>query len=547
MADGYNAEEPAQQEAETIKQLKQFFAAMKRPVHIYLFTRQGRNDSYNELAQQVMQWFSGFSDKIRFKTYPLTHELADKYNVEHSPTLVFEPETYNIHWLGAPSGEEGRSLVELLLILGTGRTGLNEDAAGVLEKIDEPRHVKVFVSPSCPYCPQQAVNAIKAAAARPDTIFLEIVDIQAFPEIADEYDAQSVPQTFANDELIALGAQQEELFMASLEKMAQQNVFIPDIEADHVECDLVIVGGGPAGLTAGIYAARSGLNAVVLERNILGGQVATTPVVENYPGMTQVGGKTLADVMISHALEYVQIFQGEEVFEVERNERITVTTNRRKFTARALLLATGAKHRKLNVPGEDRLSGRGVSYCSTCDGPLFAGRKVVMVGGGDSAATDTLHLINIGVDVTIAHWIGELEAQQHLARQLHNNEVPILYHTEVREIQGEKGVEKVILYNNKTGETREMPVDGVFIAIGYDPAADLAEKIGVELTPAGYIKQDNFRTNIAGIYAAGDVTGGFNQIVVASGQGSGAALTIFEDLVHPYWKETSKGRAQQLE
>lgn len=545
MADEKHAAEHDHQEADAREQLKRLFSALRRPVHVHLFTQKGKNDTYNDLADQVLQWFKNITDKIVLKPYPMSHELAKKWNVTHSPTIVFEPEKYNIHWLGAPIGEEGRTFVELLLLLGIGKSGLHADSEKILEKIDTPRDIKVFVSPNCPYCPQQAVNAIKAVIARPDLLSLELVDIQAFPEIADAYDAQSVPQTFANEAQIAMGAQQEELFMLSLEQMAQQNIYIPENEAELVETDLVIIGGGPAGLTAGIYAARSGLNPVVLERGVLGGQVATTPIVENYPGITNVGGKSLADIMVTHALEYVQIFQGEEVMEVERNEKFTITTNRRKFVSKAILLATGARHRKLNVPGEDALSGRGVSYCSTCDGPLFKNRHVLMVGGGDSAATDALHLKNIGVDVTIVHWLSELEAQHHLRKQLYDTGIPILFNTEVRQIHGDKSVQGVTLFNNKTKEQSALAVSGVFIAVGYEPSTDLAGKIGVELTDYGYIKTENFRTNIPGVYAAGDVTGGFNQIVIASGQGSGAALTIFEDLINPYWTETSKGKVKK--
>jgi len=530
-------------EADTKQLLEKIFSALKKPVHVFLFTQRGKNDTFNDLAQQVLGWFDNITDKIAIESLPLSHKLAKKWKVHHSPTIVFEPDLYNIHWLGAPYGEEGRTFVELMILLGIGKSNLSEDSQNILKKIEESRHIKVFVSPTCPYCPQQAVNAIKAVVAAPDRISLEIIDIQAFPEIADKYEAHSVPQTFAEDILIAMGAQQEELFMLSLDQLSQQSIYIPESEAPEVDTDLVIIGGGPAGLTAGIYASRSGIGSVVLERSILGGQVATTPIVENYPGMSQVGGKSLADIMVSHALQYVQIFQGEEVMDVERNGKFTLTTNRRKFYTRAILLATGAVYRKLNVPGETRLSGRGVSYCSTCDGPLFRGKSVIMVGGGDSAATDALHLKNIGVEVTIAHWLSELEAQHHLKKQLYDNNIPILFNTEVKEIHGDRIVEGVTLLNNKSGEKSTLPVGGVFIAIGYEPSTDLAQKLGVELTPYGYIKVDNYRTSIPGVYAAGDVTGGYNQIVIASGQGSGAALTIFEDLIHPYWKETSKGKS----
>jgi thioredoxin reductase (NADPH) len=250
-----------------------------------------------------------------------------------------------------------------------------------------------------------------------------------------------------------------------------------------------------------------------------------------------VGGKALVDLMTSHALEYVKIFPGEEVMDIAPGETITVVTTRRRFKAKAVLLATGAIYRRLNIPGEDRLSGHGVSYCSTCDGPLFKGKSVILVGGGNSAVTEALHLHNIGVNVILVHRRDSLRAQEQLTKNLLANNIPIFYNTEVKEIRGKNKVEEAVLLNNVTGETRAVPTDGVFIAVGYSPAVGLAKKLGIELTPEGYIKRDeHHRTNIPGIYSGGDVEGGYKQIVTAAGQGAEAAMAIFEDLVNPYWK-----------
>lgn len=519
-------------------QLMTALKKMPMEVPLLLFTIAGKNEPFCDGARQVIRSIRQFAPKVSLREYTMDHKLAGKWDAKHCPTLLFDPDRYSIRWLGAPVGEEGRTFIEALLMMGYGNSGLHEDSKKILKRIDSPRNIKVFVSPSCPYCPQQAVNALKAAIERPDLVSLEIIDIQANPELAEEYAAQSVPQTYANELLIAKGAQPEELFMLSLEKMEEQTIYIPDNDAKEVETDLVIVGGGPAGLTAGIYAARSGLKAVVVERGALGGQVATTSVVENYPGLTQVGGKTLVDIMVSHALEYVTIFQGEEVLEIHSGKPIEVMTNRRRFKTKALLLATGAIHRRLDVTGETRLSGHGVSYCSTCDGPLFKGKKVMVVGGGNSAVTETLHLHNIGVDVTLVHRRDSLRAQDHLVKTLNADRIPILYDTEIREIRGRDRVEEVELYNNRTKEITTLQVDGVFVAIGYEPAVELARKTGLDITPEGYIQRDaKHRTTIPGIYSAGDVEGGYKQIVIAAGQGSEAALSIFEDLVNPYWKK----------
>ncbi|UCE06209.1 MAG: FAD-dependent oxidoreductase, partial [bacterium] len=215
---------------------------------------------------------------------------------------------------------------------------------------------------------------------------------------------------------------------------------------------------------------------------------------------------------------------------------IEVISSRRKFLSKAVLLATGATYRHLNVPGESRLAGRGVSYCSTCDGPLFKGKNVIMVGGGNSAVTEALHLHHMGISVTLIHRRDSLRAQDYLKKNLSESKIPILWDTVVKEIRGKERVEEVLLLNNRTNESSLLKIEGVFIAIGYEPTVDLAKKIGVELTDDGYINHDsNHRTNIPGIYSAGDVEGGYKQIVTAAGQGSGAALSIFEDLMNPYW------------
>jgi thioredoxin reductase (NADPH) len=524
-----------------LQQLKATFEQLPHDIPLFLFTAKGHEDVFTHANREVIRAFRQLSDKITLREYDLDHEQAKQWNVTHSPTLVIAPEKYAIHWLGAPMGEEARTFLEIMILVGLGKSQLSDQALKVMQRIDSERRIKIFVSPTCPYCPQQAINAVKAAVEMPDKISVEIIDIQSEPELADQYAAQSVPQAYANDVLIGQGAQPEEVFILSLEKLEAQTIFIPDSDAELVETDLLIVGGGPAGLTAGIYAVRSGLRTAIVERDALGGQVATTPIVENYPGFTSVGGKSLVDIMVSHALQYVQIFQGEAVVDIQTGPPFTIKTNRRQFNTKTVLLATGANHRHLNIPGEKRLAGRGVSYCSTCDGPLFKNKKVIMVGGGNSAVTEALHLFHMGIDVTLAHRRDTLRAQDFLAQQMVDNNIPVLWDTEIKEIRGEERVTEVLLLNNKTNEKTEFQTDGVFIAIGYEPAVELAEKFGLNINADGYIQQDGkHRTSVPGIYSAGDVEGGYKQIVTASGQGAEAAMTIFEDLINPYWLDSKK-------
>ncbi|MFZ5994256.1 MAG: thioredoxin-disulfide reductase [Thermodesulfobacteriota bacterium] len=343
-----------------------------------------------------------------------------------------------------------------------------------------------------------------------------------------------------NGKTVSLNVDTPDAFIEKVLTLQEQAAGLPPLvrEGEEVHVDIVIVGAGPGGLTAAIYGERSGLKCVVLEKGVVGGQVALTPVVENYPGLTRVAGKSLVDLMAQHAAQYTHIHQGEEVLEIEPNEQIKVSTDRGKYLCRAVILATGAKHRKLGTPGEERLYGRGVSYCATCDGYFYKGKKVIMVGGGNSAVTEALYLDSLGVGVTLVHRKDKLRAELRLQESLFGRKVPALWNSEVREILGDKTVTGVRIENTKTGKTEEMPVDGVFISIGYEPVNALAKKTGVELDEAGYVKADRRqRTNVPHIYAVGDITGGVKQIVTAVGQGAVAAMTAFEDLANPYWKE----------
>ena len=211
-----------------LRQLKATFEQLPNDLPLYLFTAKGHEDVFTQANRQVIRAFREFSDKITLREYDLDHELAKKWNVVSSPTLLIAPEQYSIRWLGAPMGEEARTLLETLILVGLGKSQLSDQSLNVIKKIDSPRNIKVFVSPTCPYCPQQAVNAVKAAIESPQYVSLEIIDIQCEPELANQYSAQSVPQAFANDILIGQGAQPEEVFLLSLQKLEAQTIFIPD-------------------------------------------------------------------------------------------------------------------------------------------------------------------------------------------------------------------------------------------------------------------------------------------------------------------------------
>ncbi len=304
---------------------------------------------------------------------------------------------------------------------------------------------------------------------------------------------------------------------------------------------MIIIGAGAAGLAAGIYGVRSGLRTLVLEEKIAGGTMADAPLVENYPGFQSISGMELAQKMVAHCRKAgVKIHELESVTGLELNsEKKIVKTNKGVYEASAVIIASGSHYREIGVPGEKEFRGKGVSYCGICDAPLFKGKRVIVVGGGNSALITTLYLADLTSEVKIAHRRDAFRAEEALVRGLETKKnVEILWNTEVKEIKGEKLVNKVILFNNKTGETRELPVDGVFVQIGEAPNSQLAKEAGVNVNDEGYVKVDIFqRTNILGVYAAGDVTNHpVKQVGTAVGQGITAALEAYGFIRRPYYK-----------
>ena len=292
---------------------------------------------------------------------------------------------------------------------------------------------------------------------------------------------------------------------------------------------LIVIGAGPAGLTAGIYGARMGLKTLVIGE-ILGGTVSEGSIVENYPGFVQISGYELSEKMREQAEKCGAILRvPEKVLELElKGEEKKAITDIGAYIADAVIVATGCTHRKLGVSGEEEFKGRGVSYCETCDGPLFKGRRVMVVGGGNSAVMDALAIKELAAKVCLVHRRDDLRADAVLKERIIRSGVEILWNTEVKAIEGDSLVRQVHLYNNKTKQESIAEVNGIFIRIGEIPRSEIASKAGVAVDKDGYIivnsKQE---TNIEGVYAAGDITGGIFQIVAAVGGGATAAINAY--------------------
>ena len=302
--------------------------------------------------------------------------------------------------------------------------------------------------------------------------------------------------------------------------------------------ELVIIGAGAAGLAAGIYAVRSGLSTVVLEEKLAGGTAADAPMVENYLGFPSIPGSELAQKMVAHARAAgVKLNESEAVVSLDlRNEKKLVQTQKARYEAKAITIASGSHYRQLGVPGEKEFRGRGVSYCGICDGPFFKGKTVIVVGGGNSAVMTTLYLASIATETKIVHRREAFRCEEALTQGLKNaKNVEILWNTEIKEIGGDKVVQKVILLDKNTGETKELRVNGVFVQVGEDPNSQIAKEAGVAVDEDGYIIVDALqRTNLQGVYAAGDVTNHpVKQLGTAFGQGITAALEAYGFIRRP--------------
>lgn len=300
--------------------------------------------------------------------------------------------------------------------------------------------------------------------------------------------------------------------------------------------DIVIIGSGPAGLSAAVYAKRATLDEVVVEKEMIsGGQIIVTDRIDNYLGDYGVSGYDLSVKFREHADKLDVPFMEGNITSIEDkgDYKQVILENGNIVNAKAVVIATGATHKKLNVSGEDSLSGAGVSYCATCDGAFFKGKTVAVVGGGDVALGDALYLSNICDKVYLIHRRDGLRGAKVLQERVFaKDNIEFMPFYEVDEICGENSVEELILHDNRTNEKSKLSVSGIFIAVGMKPQSDLVKNL-VKLDDAGYIcAGEDCRTSVKGIYAAGDVrTKSLRQIVTAVADGAVAISSVEEDFI----------------
>ena len=299
------------------------------------------------------------------------------------------------------------------------------------------------------------------------------------------------------------------------------------------ECDVIIVGAGAGGLTAALYVQRYGLNAIVLEKLFPGGQLTAANIIENYPGFPEgVSGPELVERFRAHAERFGAEIVADTIHKVEPDgDRWRLIGQKANYLSYAVIIATGAKHRKLGVPGEKELSGKGVSVCATCDGFFFRGQDVAVVGGGNVAIDDAIYLSDLARKVTVIHRRDELRAEPILQeRAFARDNIEFAWDSIATRINGTDGVESVAVQNKKTGEETDLPVSGVFITIGFDPEVALVQDL-VETEDGHIVTDDHMRTSANGVFACGDIRkAALKQIATAVGDGAIAADSAYKHI-----------------
>lgn len=471
---------------------------------------------------------AGCSDK-------LSCQLTETDEPKLEFTLLKEGKETGIKFRAIPGGHEFSSL--LLAVVnadGKGKDLPDEGISRRIKALKGPIRLQTYVSLTCTNCPD-IVQALNIMALLNPQITHETIDGALFQEEAETLKIQAVPSVYANGKQLHVGrGSLGEL----LQKLEETFGSLPQEDTAPIqrEFDTLILGGGPAGASAAIYSARKGLRVAIIAEKI-GGQVRETVGIENLISVPQTTGAQLADALRNHIGHYpVEVFEDRRIekAELKGKEKKIFVTGGETFVAPAVIIATGAGWRKLNVEGEAEYIGRGVAFCPHCDGPFYQGKEVAVIGGGNSGIEAAIDLAGICKKVTVFEFIDTLKADQVLkekVRSLPNVEVFTSSQTTQVVGNGEK-VTAIRVKDRLTGEERNYPLDGIFVQIGL-MANSIPFRDALETTPIGEIKIDTFcRTTLPGVYAAGDVSNvPYKQIVIAIGEGAKAALSAFDDRI----------------
>jgi alkyl hydroperoxide reductase subunit F len=509
--------------------VKTYTQNMTNKVSLVLQT--GEHEKRPELKEFLIQLCS-VSENLIFT------ERDDNLRSPITFYLEIEGNNNGIHFSGIPSGHEFNSLILAILQSSGTALKLDDTLTKMVQKITEKLHFEVFISLSCHNCPD-VVQSLNQFALLNENISSEMIDGGLFKTLIDERNIQGVPSVYLNGKLFANGKIDTAQLVDKLIERFPSIVGGNDNEQLPLQ-DITVIGAGPAGVAAAIYAARKGLNVTMIADRI-GGQVKDTVGIENLISVPKTTGTELTGNMQAHLSDYdITIKQFLRVDKIEKGYPESKAPKKLHLSSgeviesKTVIIATGAKWRELGIPGEKENVGSGVAYCPHCDGPFFKGKDVAVVGGGNSGIEAALDLAGMVNHVTVFEFLPGLKADKILVEKAEaHDKITIIKNVATKEVIAESGKVVALTYEDReTGEVKEQRLSGIFVQIGLLPNSDFLNGV-VELTKQGeVIIDEKCHTTEPGIFAAGDVsTVPYKQIVIAMGEGAKAALSAFDYII----------------
>ena len=506
------------------EQLNQYLTKIKSPVSIDAFTN---NEPASASMVDLLKELSGMSDKVVLNIFNDSNERTPSFQVNKSN------ESSGIQFAGIPMGHEFTSLVLAVLQVGGYPVKISEEQIEQIKNIEGEFFFETYISLSCHNCPD-VVQALNVLSLLNPGISHCMIDGALFQEEINTKKIMSVPTIYLNGKEFGQGRMDLEEIINKIDTKAS------DKAAEKISAmkpfDMLIIGGGPAGSSAAVYAARKGIRTgIVAER--FGGQVMDTLGIENFISVKATEGPKLVSALEEHVKEYdVDIINLQKAKKLSKNEDshyLLELEGGGTLESKSIIIATGARWKELGVPGEKEYKGKGVAYCAHCDGPLFKGKNVAVVGGGNSGIEAAIDLAGIVGHVTVLEFAPELKADQVLVDRLKTlKNVDILLNIQTNEIHGSDKVTHIKYIERESKEEKQLNIEGIFIQIGLVPNTDWING-SIELSKYGEIEINNHgATSLPGVFAAGDVTTvPYKQIIIAMGEGSKAALGAFDYLI----------------
>ncbi len=510
----------------TIKnQLQDYMTRLVNPIK--LLANLDETASSQEMLE-MLEEVASLSEKITLNKETDVSKRIPSFEVNR------ETDVTGITFAGIPSGHEFTSFVLALLQAGGHPLKIDAEKIEQIKNIQGKFHFETYISLSCHNCPD-VVQALNAMSIINSNISHVMIDGALFQKEVEDKQIMAVPTIFLNDKPFGQGRMELDEIVNKIDSSASLK------EAEKISkketYDILIVGGGPAGASAAVYSARKGLRTgIVSER--FGGQVMDTLGIENFISVKATEGPKLVTALEEHVKEYdVDIMNLQRAKSIQKNDENALfeveLENGGKLKSKSVIIATGARWRELNVPGEKEFKGKGVAYCPHCDGPLFKGKHVAVIGGGNSGVEATIDLANIVGHVTLFEFAPELKADDILQKRLYSlSNVDVILNAQTLEVLGTDKVNSMIYLDRETNEKKTIPLEGIFIQIGLLPNTDFVKNT-VDLSKFGEIIIDSHgQSSLKGLFAAGDATTvPYKQIIIAMSEGAKASLGAFDYLI----------------